>query len=197
MCLVSESCWSYGSFSSAVILRGISILFNYFTWFLMCVAKKWKTLQTLFCVAVFIKWFCFTLKHMQYISIALLWCVTLFPQHAKRGIIIRVSRNLLLGSNRNDYIPRLVADGFLYFRIFFYFFFRHEMLLSLVSKLPSKRESTQTARFMGGVVFISCLWCVVFFFVRLGRIQFLLSNGHIISWFGWFVAVFLLRFFFV
>lgn len=138
----------------------------------MCVAKKWKTLQTLFCVAVFIKWFCFTLKHMQYISIALLWWVTLFPQHAKRGIIIRVSRNLLLGSNKNDYIPRLVADGFLYFRIIF---FRHEMLLSLVSKLPSERESTQTARFMGGV-FIFCLWCVVFFFVRLGRIQFLLSE---------------------
>lgn len=111
---------------------------------------------------------------MQYISIALLWWVTLFPQHAKRGIIIRVSRNLLLGSNKHDYVPRLVADGFLYFRIIFTFF-RHEMLLSLVSKLPSKRGSTQTARFMGGV-FIFCLWCVVFFFVRLGRIQFLLSE---------------------
>lgn len=133
------------------------------------------------------------------ISIALFWWVTRFPQHAKRGIIIRVLRNLLLGGNKNDYIPRLVADGFLYFRIIFIFFFRHEML-SLVSKFPSKRGSTQTARIMGGV-FIFCLWCVVFFFVRLGRIQFLLSewSHNFLIWLicsSFFITIFLYKFVF-
>lgn len=157
----------------------------------MCVAKKWKTLQTLFCVAVLIKWFCFTLKHMQYISIALLWCVTLFPQHAKRGIIIRVSRNLLLGSNTNDYIPRLVADGFLYFRIIFFSAW-DVVVVSEQTSFPTRKYAN--CSFYGGCVHILLVMWFSFSF-DLGEFSFSWVNGHIFSWFGWFVAVFYYDFF--
>lgn len=155
-----------------------------------------------FCVAVFFfftKWFwflfilCFRLVETRvHISIALWWVY----------LLSRSTRSFAETSSKNDYCTTHGFSTVCFSSVSSLELFRQGMcvVLEWANFLPSTggRVNCKVLVLLGLLLLkLFSLWCAISFLFDLGEFVFSWVNGHIISWFGWFVAVFYYVFCFV